>query len=185
MQDQTQSDVEVNQNDREVRYNVKMPERLREDAKRNTQRGDLAKEVRAVFRRKAYGEGAVDEESKLDEAKSELTSVRERIDDLRRDRGKIDNEIETQERRATRLEERISNLEEQQDEVEQAIETLENMLQSGEMMWRKRIQNATEFDESTADKVLVELKNRNPEIPAYAFEKPKMHQPNDWTEIDR
>jgi len=177
-------DVSANESDEEVRYNVKMPKRLRDDAKRNTERGDLAKDVRKVFRRRAYGAGAVEEESKLDRAQNELEQVRERIEDLRRKRGRIQNEIESQERRATRLEERISSLEEERDEVEQAIQTLENMLQNGERMWPTRIKNATEFDKSTAEEIHVELKNRNTELPERAFKEPPIHEPNNWIEAD-
>jgi len=166
--------------DSEVRYNVKMPQRLREDAKRNTERGELAEEVRKVFRRKAYGEGAVEEQSEIDKARSELREVRERIDDLRRDRGRIDNEIESQERRAARLEERISSLEQQRDQVDQTIQTLENMLQSGERMWPTRIKNASEVDESTAMQIYEALKDRNPELPSGAFEEPPVHGSSNW-----
>jgi len=169
--------------DDEVRYNVKMPRRLREDAKRNTERGDLATEVRKVFRREAYGEGSIEESTELDKAKSELQEVREHIDNLRRERGRIDNEIESQETRAARLEERISSLEQEQDEIEHHLEMLENMLQNGERVSLTRIKNATDMDDTAAMKIKQQLRDRNPEIPDKAFELASTHEPTDWREV--
>lgn len=168
--------------DEEVRYNVKMPQRLREDAKRNTDRGELADEVRKVFRRKAYGETAVDEPSELEKAKAELESVRERIDDKRRDRGRIENEIEALETRAARLEERIESLEEEHNAIDQAIEMLENMLQNGDRMYVARIKNAADVDEDTAKEIQARLKDRNAELPDRAFKLPTPHEDADWIE---
>jgi len=170
--------------DDEVRYNVKMPERLREDAKRNTERGELAKEVRKVFRRIAYGASSVDETSELDKTKAELREVRRQIDDLRRERGRIDNEIESQETRAARLEERVQSLESERDEIQQAIEMLENMLQNGERMFVKRIKNAADVDGDTAAEIQQRLRDRNADVPDHAFDLSHPNQPNDWREVD-
>jgi len=170
--------------DEEVRYNVKMRQQLREDAKRNTKRGELAEDVRDLFRRRAYGEQAAGETTELQRTKSELREVRERLEELRHERGKIQNEIESQERRAARLEERIEQLDQQNDQLEQAVEMLENMLQNGDRMWPTRIKTAADVDVSTAEQLYQQLKDRNPELPAVAFEEPHIHDPNDWRELD-
>jgi len=166
--------------DDEVRYNVKMRRQLREDAKRNTERGELAQDVRDLFRRRAYGEQAAGETSELERTKAELRKVRERIDDLRRERGKIENEIQDQERRAARLEERMDQLEDNHSQLEQALEMLENLLQNGERMWPTRIKNAADVDRGTADQLYQQLKDRNPDLPPKAFEEPGVYDNADW-----
>lgn len=163
--------------DEEVRFNVKMPQRLRDDAKRNTERGELSEAVRDLFRRRAYGEGATSGSSELERAKAELRDVRNRIDDLRRERRQIDAEIESQETRETRLEERVSSLEEKSDKFGTVVETLETMLKDGARIFPGRVD-----DDLNADAVIQELKERNPDVPDDAFELAGVHEPNDWRE---
>jgi chromosome segregation ATPase len=171
-----------NDKDDEVRYNVKMRRQLREDAKRKAERGELADDVRNLFRRKAYGEQAAGETTELERTKAELRDVRDRIDDLRRERSQIDSEIQAQETRATRLEERVEALEEQQNDLEQTVETLENLLQSGERMWPTKVKNAADVDKDTAVQLHEQLKDRNADLPTEAFEQSSVHEPFDWME---
>lgn len=169
--------------DKEVRFNVKMRKQLRDDAKRNTERGELSEEVRDVFRRKAYGESGTSGNSELEQLKAELRQARERADELRKERGRIENEIEAQERRTVRLEERIGQMERENQQLDQTLQTLENMLENGERMWPTRVKNAADVDRTTAEKLYQQLKNRNQELPAAAFEEPSIHAPNDWREV--
>lgn len=166
-----------------VRFNVQMPEDLREDAKRNAERGELSEEVRNLFRRKAYGIGDTAKPSELEQAEAELEEVRNSIDNLRLKRSKIDAKIQSKENRETRLEERIDRLKAEQEEVNQSLDVLENMLQNGERMWPVRIKNAVDVDIDTAQELYLKLQDENPELPAEAFEEPAIHAPNDWTEI--
>lgn len=166
----------------EVRYNVKMPKKLREDAKRKTERGELSQEVRDLFRRKAYGADASEEFSELEQKKAELREVRRDIDRLRDDRADIENKIEAKERRETRLEEEIGRLEQETEQLKTHFEMLENMLHSGEYIWPVRIKNAADVDASTARQLHRELRDRNPEVPERAFEEPHIHDPDDWRE---
>lgn len=166
----------------EVRYNVKMPEKLREDAKRKTKRGELSQEVRDLFRRKAYGADASQEFSELEQKKAELREVRRDIDRLRDNRADIENKIQSKERRVTRLEEQIERLERETDQLETQLEMLENMLQNGEYIWPVRIKNAADVDAETAKQLHQQMKSRNPEVPERAFEEPHIHDPDDWRE---
>lgn len=161
--------------DNEVRFNVVMPERLRDDAKRNTERGELSEDVRDLFRRKAYGAAGTSENTELEQAQAELNDIRDRIDELRRERRRIDAEIETQESRATRLEERISKLEEGSDKFETVVETLESMLLDGSRIYAERVD-----DELDAVRVIKELRSRNPDVPDEAFRLSKPDEPFDW-----
>lgn len=167
-----------------VRFNVRMPEKLRDDAKRNTERGELAEETRSVFRRKAYGVGGTEKLSELEQVKAELREVRNNIDDLRHKRNQIDAEIQTEETRAARLEERVDKLEEQRDDLHSSLETLENMLQSGDRMWPTRIKNAADVDMDTAEELYHELRGRNDDLPEAAFEEPSLQEPADWRDAN-
>ena len=167
-----------------VRYNVQMPETLREDAKANAERGELAEEVRNVFRQKAYGLGESHRPSEVEQTKAELREVRNQIDEWRVKRDRIDAKIQTKEARANRLEERLSELKEQQSDLGAKLDVLENMLRDGDRMWPVRIKNAVDVDKHTAQELYHELKERNGELPAAAFEEPTIHAPADWREAE-
>jgi len=168
--------------DEEVRYTVKMRRQLREDAKRKSEHGELADDVRNLFRRRAYGAGGVETNSELQRTKEELQSIRERIDELRRKRGQIDNEIQSQEARANRLEERIESLEEDKDLLDEKVGFVENMLLDGDRMWPVRIKNAVGVNEDIANEIYHELKQKNQDLPEEAFEEPAVHAPVKWTD---
>ena len=161
--------------DEDVRFNVAMSRRLRDDAKRNTERGELSQDVRDLFRRKAYGSAGTSDNTELEQKQAELNDVRDRIDDLRKERRRIDAEIETQESRATRLEERISKLEEGSEKFDTVLKTLEKMLLDGSRIYPERVD-----DELEADRVIQELRSRNPDVPDEAFRLSKPDEPFDW-----
>lgn len=163
-----------------VRFNVQMSRKLREDAKRNTDRGELSEETRNLFRRKAYGIGSSAESSELDQAKAELREARNNVDQLRHERSMLDAKIESEESRVARLEERIDNLEEERNEMQTKVDMLENMLHNGERMWPVRIKNAADVDIETATKLYDELQDRNDELPEEAFEEPDVSTPANW-----
>jgi chromosome segregation ATPase len=167
----------TNGDDEDVRFNVQMPERLRDDAKRNTERGELSEDVRELFRRKAYGLPGTDDNTELERTKAELQEVRDRIDDLRQERRRIDAEIETQESRATRLEERVERLEDETDAFSTVVETLEELLLDGTRIYPERID-----DNVDAERVIAELKERNPGVPDAAFRLAQPHEYVDWRE---
>lgn len=168
--------------DDSVRFTVQMTKKLREDAKRNTDRGELSEAIRDIFRQRAYGIAGSAQPSELEQTKAELRDVRQHIDELRHERGQIEAEIEAEERRATRLEERVGTLEEERTAFEKHVEMLENLLLNGERLWPTRIRNAADVDDGTAHEILTELQGRNPEIPARAFEEPGIHESPDWQE---
>lgn len=166
-----------NSPDDDVRFNVQMPRRLRDDAKRDTDHGELSAEIRDLFRRIAYG--GTGGSSELDRVRSELDSVRDHIDDLRRQRRKIDAEIESKETRATRLEERIEKLESKSEQFDTTVETLEKVLLDGSRVFPNRID-----DDLDASRVIEELKERNPDVPDHAFRLAKPHEPNNWRDAE-
>jgi len=163
-----------------VRYNVQMPQDLRTDAKRNTERGELAEDVRDLFRRKAYGVGASEQPTELEQKRQELQEARNQIDTLRLKRDQLDAKISSKETRAARLEESISELEQQADEESQTITVLERLLQNGERMFLGRIKGAADVDAETARRLQTQLQERNPDVPAEAFTAADKHTDADW-----
>lgn len=168
--------------DEEVRFNVQMPKSLREDAKRNAERGELSEDVRNLFRRKAYGVGGNERVTELEEKKAQLRDTRDKIDQARADRSKLDTKIQSLESQATRLEERISTLQEKRDKENQYLEVLEEMLQNGTRLWPTMIKNKIDVDETTAEGLYEELQARNSELPDAAFTEPGVTDSNDWRE---
>jgi len=171
--------------DEKVRFNVQMPESLRSDAKAKTERGELAEEVRDLFRRKAYGMGSGESSTELERKKAELESVRNDIDNLRHRRRQTDAKIETKEARAARLEEQIAEMEEQRDEVKQSLRMLENMIRNGERLWPKKIENYADVDAQLAEEMHHDLQDELGEVPEAAFEKPTRDEAADWRVAER
>ena len=163
-----------------VRFNVQMPRHLREDAKRKTERGELAEETRDLFRRLAYGHDGTKQNPEVDRVKAELRDARDHLDTLRSKRRRIEADIEDEESRITRLEERLDNLQASEEKFENAVETLEQVLLNGGRIFPERID-----DDLNAGAVIQELKERNPEIPDYAFEVAGKgpEDPADWREV--
>lgn len=160
-----------------VRFNTTMNRRLRDDAKRETEHGELADEIRDLFRRIAYGTDG-EEQGELDRVRAELEAVRDRKDDLRRERRRVDAEIESVESRETRLEERIETLESKDDKFDTVVETLESFLLDGQRIIPSRVD-----DDLDPHRVIEELQARNPDVPAVAFETPAQGDPVDWREM--
>lgn len=169
--------------DDEVRFNAIMPKQLREDAKRNTERGELSEAVREVFRRKAYGVDAAGKPTELEQVKAELREVRRQVDEKRHQRAQLDTEIEALETRTARLEERVDSLQDERNELDSALTVLENMLHEGDRMWPVRIKNAVDVDIDTAKRLHQELQENNPELPNAAFEEPSISAPADWRDV--
>lgn len=166
--------------DDDVRFNVKMPRELREDAKRNTDRGELSEAVREVFQQKAYGLDGTGRPSELEQTQAKLRDVRKQIDDKRHKRAKLDSTIEALETRAARLEERVDALQDERNELDGALSVLENMLHDGDRMWPVRIKNAVDVDTGTAEELYHELQDNNADLPKCAFEEPTVEEPTDW-----
>jgi predicted nuclease with TOPRIM domain len=134
--------------------------------------------VRELFRRKAYGAAGTEQNTQLEQTRAELESVRDRIDELRRERRRIDAEMESQESRATRLEERVEKLEEKHESFETTVNTLEAILLDGGRIFPERID-----DDVDAERLISELKDRNPDVPDHAFRLAKEHESVDWREV--
>lgn len=167
-----------------VKYTVRMPESLRDDAKNRAERGELADEVRGVFRRKAYGTDGLDQPTELEQAQAEIREVRRQIDEFRQKRDLLDSKISNKEKRANRLEERIEALEDRSSELDAKVEMLENLLHDGYPMWPAYIEDKANVESDVAGKLYDKLRARNSDLPDIAFEEPPVNGSSFWTERD-
>lgn len=179
MSDSNPNEESETERDEQVRYNVQMPRKLREDAKRNCERGELAEAVRDVFRRKAYGCGST-APSETERVTAELRDARRHLDELRHDRNMKDTKIQAQETRVARLEERKDAAEARQSDIEETIDRLQALLSDGERLWPTRIKNETGCSTGRATELHKALKDRNPDVPDTAFLEPGVSDPTDW-----
>jgi len=170
--------------DEDVLFNVQMKRRLRRDAQRKAERGELAQDVRDLFERKAYGEGP-GETDELERLKNELENERDHIDELRSDRRRIDAKIETSEQAIARLEERISAIQAKRDSVDVALENFEAMLENGDRVSPRMnsVKDAAEKRGMSPEQFIEELQERNSEIPDHAFRLAEENEPYDWRDI--
>ena len=169
--------------DEAVRFTVQMPPTLREDAKESTERGELAEEIRDLFREKAYGVGGTESSTQLERKQAELERVQRNKEDARHDRNKLNSKIQTLEQREERLKAEIDELQQDKEQIDQWLATLERMVQNGTRMWPRRIKNELGVDSDTARELYDRLKAQNANLPDEAFSEPSIHTPSDWTEV--
>lgn len=175
MSDEEQGDEDV------VRTTIRMPRNLRDEAKAQAEHGQLSEMVRDVFREIAFGEDI----NKREQYKRQLERIRDDKDDIRADIRDLQTELEKLEAQEARLEERLNETTSLRDKYDGMLEMLEHELYSGENIFAEHaaVKRAARTSNLEPDQVIEELKERNPEIPEYAFE-PKMHADREWFGID-
>lgn len=152
--------------------------RTRELAKYNAERGGLSDAIAETIKGLAYGEAAGDRAA----LKRELETVRDEIDEQR---GKIRErqaKVDRLERKKARLEERMTEMTDQEERYEGHLESLEGQVKDGMHLWPDHggVKRAASTHEGkTPADVLADLRERNPEIPARAFE-PAIDSDEPW-----
>lgn len=134
------------------------------------QHGELSEYVRDLVNTLAYG-GGWDRQRAIDK---QLKRKRDELNELRSQRRKIDADIED-------IEDEIKQLEQDRDEIQTKEEQFEGALWSFEQSFRageighvdpehgRLVSLAHEFDKQPSD-VHNLLRQRNPDVPGYAFE---------------
>lgn len=163
----------MTRNEKDTVVTVRVTEDLKNDAKENTEHGEISKELRDVLRRLAYGKSSI--ESRREKIKWKLRRKRDLIDEKRRERRRIDAEIDSLESEAARLEAELSEMEERSDAKSVLIDQLDHQLNQGERVTPEKI--GDQFD---ADEIISELMNRNPDVPDAAFRSPNPGEPWNW-----
>jgi chromosome segregation ATPase len=154
-----------------------------QQAKEKLAHGEMSEELRMKLKRIAYGTDA-----------SKREQLREKLHTLREDKRDIESEINTlrgkrseKTRKIERVEQRLDDLRDIEGEYNGALEMLESRLLQGERIYIQldAVENAAQLGEKNKEDVLEDLKDRNPDVPAYAFELSPVHEPTDWREVER
>lgn len=155
-----------------------VPEDAKEVAKQKLDHGGLSEEIRKTIESIAYG-GDVQQRTRLERRRDE---IKETLRDLRQERKRIETKIDAEESKLDAVEEEIAALAEREDKYEAKLEELEAKV---------RIEGARVFADHPAvhraaktggvepEGVIEELKDRNPDVPEYAF-KQALHDERDW-----
>lgn len=164
--------------DDHVRVNHRVPNHVRDAAQDKTEHGELSELVRNLYKRVAFGEDV----AQHDTVKLELERVRDEKDDVRRQIRELEAELETIESKERRLEEKLSKHNSRQDKYEGHVESLESQLLDGTHISPSHpgVQRAANVGECDGEDVIDDLRERNPEVPDYAFED-MMHAEREWT----
>ena len=168
--------------DEKVQAIVEMPRHLREAAQDKTDFGEMSERVRALYREVAYGE-VYDERQQLQARLDELT---EELSNERRKKREIESNINDLETEIDKVQRRISERSTESAEYKAHLESLEAELMDGRRVTTQMNAVATAAEKKGVMKTVVieQLKERNPDVPDYAFELAEVGEPADWRRVE-
>jgi len=161
-----------------VRVVAEVPASVKETAKEKLEYGGLSREIQETLERIAFGE-ELNQRSRLQRRREELA------DDLREkreQRRELDAEIETLEQKVGGIDDKLQNLTTREEKHEAKLETLENRLRvEGTRLWEDHpaVKEAAAAAGVEPEGVVETLKERNPDVPTYAFQQ-GLHDRHDW-----
>lgn len=154
--------------------------------------GGLSKEIRGLVERIAHG----DDMNQRGRIEKRLRDLREQRREYQEERREIDTRIENVDDRIRTAEEELANLSETEERYEAKIEMLEQRLRDpdGEYFHLLPDLNAVRSIANETGRepegVVQDVRDRNPDVPDYAFEAPPsmyehdpIHNPR-WTGVD-
>lgn len=162
-----------------AQIHVKVPRDVKDAVKDKLQHGGLSREVRDMCERIAFG-AEVNKRSRLERQREDLE---EDLRDAREKRREIDATIETNEERISAIDAKLSNLTKREDKYEAKLEELEGKLREDGMRidpGRKDVSRAAQTGEVEPEGVIRDLKERNPDVPDYAFEDGLHDHEHNW-----
>lgn len=167
--------------DENVQVKHLVPEHVRDAAQDETKHGELSELVRGLYQRVAFGEEVEERES----LKKELERTRDKKDDIRAEIRELQAELQSIETKETRLEEKLSEFVEDEQKYIGHLESLESQLYEGANVdsGHGGVERAANTGKCDPEDVIGDLKERNPEIPDYAFEK-ALHSDEEWNGIE-
>lgn len=157
------------------RINVAVPKSVHETAKKKLEYGGITREVRESLRRVAFGED-MNQRSRLEQQMSELQEERE---ELRAERREIDAKIETIETKISGLQDDVSQLSSEEERYESKLEELEyRVREDGTRLWPENthVERVAKASQREPEAVVHDLKQRNPDVPDYAFEEGDLYR---------
>jgi chromosome segregation ATPase len=153
-----------------------VPEDVRDEAKQKAEYGELSDAVRVAYRMIASGSDISAVRMKL-----EIEQIEKRLESLSVMEGAIQEEREELLDRRDELNEMLSEMDVRSDKFEKKMEEVEELIRDGMTVFpdHSKIQDVARTTDKTPEEVISMLKDRNPEIPEYAFEK-SMLTKEDW-----
>lgn len=161
-----------------ARVVANVPKSVKETAKQKLPHGGLSKEIQDTLERIAFGED-LSQRSRLERQRDDL---RETLREKRDKRRELDAEIETLEGKINGIDEKLSTITTREDKYEAKIEELEALLrQDGVRLDPEHgaVRRAAETGGVEPEGVVKTLKERNPDVPAYAFQD-GLHDRRTW-----
>lgn len=150
-----------------------------ETAKDRLPYGGISEEIRSLIERIAYGD-ELGQRSRLEQRLQELRNQRRELEEERRE---IDARIDNLGSRIQSVESEISQLSAEEERYEAKIEGLEYRLRNpdnGHFHLTTELSSVAEIAKSSGkspEGVVKDVRERNPDIPDYAFESPPpMHE---------
>lgn len=173
-------DVHVDDADREelARVVADVPKTVKEAAQDKLEYGGLTREVEELLERIAFGED-LGQRSRIERR---LEQLDDEMRGLREERRELDAQIENTEQQRKALEQKLSNLTTKEDKFDAKLEELESrLLDEGTRLDpdHPAVKRAAATGGTEPEGVIEELKERNPEVPGYAF-KQAMHDTFEW-----
>ena len=171
-----------NEEEETVRVVADVPKSVKEAAKEKLEYGGLSREIQEMLERIAFGEDLT-QRSRLERQRKEL---KDKLLEKREERRELDAEIENIEQRVNAIGEKMSNLTTREDKYEAKLESLEHRLRvEGSRIDPKHpaVREAAQTAGVERAGVMETLKERNPDVPAYAF-KDALSDRETWNGLD-
>lgn len=151
-----------------VQVIANVPKSVRDGAKEKLEHGEMSEEIRDTLARIAFGED-LNQRARLE---TRLEDLRDQRDELRRERRQLDAEIENIDSRIDSVETKISQLTSREERYEAKLESLEHRVRAEGRLFPEHaaVKNVASEAQREPEGVIKDLKDRNPDIPDYAFE---------------
>lgn len=148
---------------------ARIPKDVKDAAKDKLPHGGMTREIQDLFNRIAYGED-LNFRSRLQRQRRELA---DRLEAKRRERRELDTDIENMESRIKELDRKMETVTTREDKFEAKLEEIEAKLRIDGMHIdpeHPAVKRAAQTGGVETGKVMRKLRERNPDVPEYAFQ---------------
>lgn len=156
-------------------------ESVHEIAKEKLEHGGISREIRETMNEVAFGE----ELTQRNRLERQREDVKGSLQNKRAERREIDAEIETLEENVQSIDEKLASITEEEDKYEAKLEEIESQLRcDGIRVWddMPMVTRAAATGGVEPNGVIQTLKERNPDVPSYAF-KDGFGDEHDWNGV--
>lgn len=160
----------------------KVEEETYEIAKGKLDHGQMSDELRTALNRIAYGTKTTKREQlreELETLRSDKRELDKKIDKLRQERSEKERKIE-------RVEDKLETIRDMEGEYNGALEMLESRLHEGQRIYPEMdgVERAATVGDKTKSDVIGDLKERNPDVPDFAFDVASPHEATNWQNVE-